>query len=113
MISSVVLAAGRADRMGEQKLLLPLGGKSVLQWVLESALASDRHEIVCVVRDLEAVRRESLWWLTGYIGLRMMWPIVVKALRSLQASGPSTRKVTERSFSRAISQFDVSSLTPW
>jgi molybdenum cofactor cytidylyltransferase len=72
MISSVVLATGRADRMGEQRLLLPLGGRPALQWVLESALASDLHETVCVVRDLEAVRRrisladERLYWLTNY-----------------------------------------------
>ena len=71
MISSVVLAAGRADRASEQKLLLPLRDKPVLQWVLESALASDLHEIICVVRDLEAVRRritlsdERLYWLTN------------------------------------------------
>jgi len=31
MISAVVLAAGRAERMGEQKLLLPLRDKPVLQ----------------------------------------------------------------------------------
>jgi molybdenum cofactor cytidylyltransferase len=72
MISAVVMAAGRAERMGEQKLLLPLHGKPVLQWVLESALASDLHETVCVVRDLEAVRRrislvaKRLYWLTNH-----------------------------------------------
>ena len=69
MISSIVLAAGRAENMGEQKLLLPLRGKPLLQWILESALASDLHEIVCVVRDLSAVRRrisladERLCWI--------------------------------------------------
>ena len=69
MISSIVLAAGRAENMGEQKLLLPLRGKPLLQWLLESALASDLHEIVCVVRDLSAVRRrisladERLYWI--------------------------------------------------
>jgi molybdenum cofactor cytidylyltransferase len=72
MISAVVLAAGRSQRMGEQKLLLPLGGKPVLQRVLESALASDLAEIVCVVRDLKTVRRhvclvnERLLWLVNY-----------------------------------------------
>jgi len=72
MISSVVLASGRASRTGEQKLLLPSGGKPALQWVLESALASDLHEIICVVRDLEAVRRkislvaERLYWLRNH-----------------------------------------------
>jgi molybdenum cofactor cytidylyltransferase len=73
MISAVILAAGRAERMmGEQKLFLPLGGKPVLQWVLESALASDLGEIICVARDLTAVRREihladaRLFWLLNY-----------------------------------------------
>jgi molybdenum cofactor cytidylyltransferase len=69
MISSIVLAAGRAENMGDQNLLLPLRGKPVLQWVLESALASNLHEIVCVVRDLRAVQRrisladERLYWI--------------------------------------------------
>src|SRR5262245_44934179 len=72
MISSVVLAAGRAERMGEQKLFLPLANKPVLQWVLESALASDLDEIICVSRDFGPVRRqialtdERLFWLLNY-----------------------------------------------
>ena len=72
MISAVVLAAGRAERMGEPKLFLPLGGKPVLQWVLESALASNLDEIICVARDLAPVRRqikladERLFWLLNY-----------------------------------------------
>jgi molybdenum cofactor cytidylyltransferase len=71
MISAVILAAGRAAEVGEQKLLLPLRGKPVLQWVLESALAANLHEIVCVARDLEAVRRHislvarRLYWLSN------------------------------------------------
>lgn len=72
MISAVVLAAGRAERMGEPKLFLPLSGKPVLQWVLESALASKLGEIICVARDLVPVRRqikladERLFWLLNY-----------------------------------------------
>jgi len=72
MISAVVLAAGRAQRMGEQKLFLPFKGKPVLQWVLETALASDLHEVICIVRDLRAVRQrirlvhERLLWLVNH-----------------------------------------------
>ena len=72
MITAVILAAGRAERMGEQKLFLPLNGKPVLQWVLESALASDLDEIICVTRDFAPVRRqitvadERLFWLLNY-----------------------------------------------
>ncbi len=55
--------------MGEQKLLLPLRGKPVLQWVLENVLASDVAEVVCVVRNLESlpprisIRDEKMFWL--------------------------------------------------
>jgi molybdenum cofactor cytidylyltransferase len=72
MISAIILAAGRAQRMGEQKLLLPLRGKPVLQWVLEAALAANTAEVICVVRDLETVRRHislvdpRLFWLVNY-----------------------------------------------
>jgi molybdenum cofactor cytidylyltransferase len=70
MISAVVLAAGRAKRIGLEKLLLPLRGKPVLQWVLESALASDLDEIICVTREWKSARHlnvsdERLLWLTN------------------------------------------------
>ena len=72
--------------MGEQKLLLPLRGKPVLQWVLESALASDLHEIVCVVRDLGAVRRrislvdERLYWIINHAADRGQSTSVIAGL---------------------------------
>src|SRR5687768_5190640 len=56
MISAVVLAAGKGERMGKPKLYLPWRGKAVLQWVLESVLASAVGEIICVARDLTAMR---------------------------------------------------------
>jgi molybdenum cofactor cytidylyltransferase len=86
MISAVILAAGRAERMGEQKLFLPLGGKPVLQWVLERALASDLDEIVCVTRDFAPVRRqitltdERLFWLLNYAADRGQSTSVIAGL---------------------------------
>lgn len=86
MISAVILAAGRAERMGEQKLFLPLGGKPVLQWVLESALASDLDEVICVTRDLGPVRRqiavsdERLFWLLNYAADRGQSTSVIAGL---------------------------------
>ena len=71
MISAVVLAAGRSERMGQQKLLLPLRGKPVLQWVLESVLASGIDEVICVVREVGSIARkisvsqERLIWLVN------------------------------------------------
>ena len=71
MISAVVLAAGKGDRMGQPKLFLPWRGKAMLQWVLESVLTSAVSEVICVVRDLTAVRAhisvsdERLSWLVN------------------------------------------------
>lgn len=89
MISAIVLAAGRAERMGEQKLLLPLREKPVLQWVLERALASTLHEVICVVRDLKAVRRrislvdERLYWLVNHAADRGQSTSVIAGLWSI------------------------------
>ena len=86
MISAVVLAAGGAQSLGQEKLLLPLRGKPVLQWVLESALASDLDEIVCVTRELASVRRqlnlsdERLFWLTNYAADRGQSTSVISGL---------------------------------
>ena len=55
MISAVVLAAGPT---ADQNFFSPREDKPLLQWVLESALESDLDEVICVTRDLAAVRRD-------------------------------------------------------
>ena len=86
MISAVILAAGRAERMGEPKWFLPLGDKPVLQWVIESALASDLDEVICVSRELESARRqiklvdERLFWLLNYAADRGQSTSVIAGL---------------------------------
>ncbi len=71
MISGIVLAAGAAKRMGQQKLLLDFQGKPVLNRVLEAVLASQLYEVICVVRELKQIRQkislgdEKLRWLTN------------------------------------------------
>ena len=71
MVTAIVLAAGKAERMGAPKMFLPLGGKAVLQWVLESVLATAVDEVICVVRDFAAVRAhisvtdDRLCWLVN------------------------------------------------
>ena len=47
--SAIVLAAGRSTRMGRNKALAPLGGRPVLQHVLDAAAASSADEIVLVL----------------------------------------------------------------
>jgi molybdenum cofactor cytidylyltransferase len=48
-IAAIVLAAGRATRMGEQKLLLPLAGRPLVRWAVDAALGSLAVETVVVV----------------------------------------------------------------
>jgi molybdenum cofactor cytidylyltransferase len=72
MISAVVLAAGNPERTGQSILFFPIHGKPVLQWVLDSILATSVVEVICVVRDLAAVRANvtiedsRLSWLVNY-----------------------------------------------
>ena len=48
-VSAIVLAAGRAVRMGAPKLLLPLGGQTIVEKVVDAALASKANEVIVVV----------------------------------------------------------------
>ncbi len=48
MTTAVVLAAGKAERMGEPKLLMPLAGKAALTWVLSAALGACDQAVVVV-----------------------------------------------------------------
>jgi molybdenum cofactor cytidylyltransferase len=59
-VTAVVLAAGRATRMGGQKLLLPLAGRPVVQWVVDAALGSTAKETIVVVGHEAGRLREAL-----------------------------------------------------
>lgn len=49
MISAILLGAGESKRMGENKLILPLGNKTVLERTLENLLRSNVKEVVVVI----------------------------------------------------------------
>jgi molybdenum cofactor cytidylyltransferase len=56
VITAVVLAAGRASRMGRTKQLLPIDGRPMLQRVVDTAAEAGLDEIVVVLgHDAEAV----------------------------------------------------------
>jgi molybdenum cofactor cytidylyltransferase len=86
VISAIVLAAAQAQPSGESQLFMPLRGKPVLQWVLESALAADIDEIICVTRDLKAVQKQinlvdkRLFWLMNYAADRGQSTSVIAGL---------------------------------
>lgn len=57
-IAAVILAAGSSERMGEPKQLLPLGGRPLLQHVLDAAAGADLAEIVLVLgHEADAIRK--------------------------------------------------------
>jgi len=57
MICAVVLAAGRSERMGTQKLLLPLGGKPLIARVVDEISHSHvEHVFVVIGRAGERLR---------------------------------------------------------
>src|SRR5262245_140717 len=49
MISAVVLAAGASSRMGEQKLLLPLGGESIVRRTVRQVCDTGADEVLVIV----------------------------------------------------------------
>jgi len=63
VIAALVLAAGRAVRMGSPKLLLPVGGEALLARVLRAARASRCDDVLVVVgagaEDITAAAREA------------------------------------------------------
>lgn len=62
-VSGIVLAAGRATRMGGHKLLLPIGGLPMLHRVVEASLNSRAAQTVLVVgHDAEAILEAMEGW---------------------------------------------------
>jgi molybdenum cofactor cytidylyltransferase len=58
VISLIILAAGKSIRFGENKLLYRLGGKAVIERVVESALGSQADEVLLVLGyDSERLKR--------------------------------------------------------
>ena len=48
-ISILILAAGNASRMGRLKQLLPYANSTLLEYIIENALASKANKVYCVL----------------------------------------------------------------
>jgi molybdenum cofactor cytidylyltransferase len=56
-ISAIILAAGESKRMGRTKQLLDVGGKPLLQLILDGILPTDVDEIILVLgHEAERIR---------------------------------------------------------
>ncbi len=50
MIAGIILAAGEGKRINKHKLTLPLGSKTIIDWVLEAATKSRLYKIILVTK---------------------------------------------------------------
>jgi molybdenum cofactor cytidylyltransferase len=48
-IAAIILAAGRSRRMGTQKLLLPLGGQTIIENIVDQILAGGVRPLIAVI----------------------------------------------------------------
>jgi molybdenum cofactor cytidylyltransferase len=64
-ISCVILAAGSSRRMGQDKLFLPLKGKTVLEHVVQNASAAKVGEVIVVTRPESIGAVEKILAATG------------------------------------------------
>lgn len=60
MIGAIVLAAGHSRRMGTQKLLLPLAGRTLIGRVIDEVRSGAVDHVVVVVSQDEAAVRQEL-----------------------------------------------------
>lgn len=53
MITGIILASGFSNRMGQDKLLIEIDGKKIIERVIEALLASDLDDIILIYRTEE------------------------------------------------------------
>src|SRR5437016_767036 len=72
--AAIILAAGSSSRMsaGRHKLLLPLGGRSVLAHVIEAALASQARPVILVLGHQAEQVRASIIQYTAHPSITLV-----------------------------------------
>jgi molybdenum cofactor cytidylyltransferase len=60
MVSAILLAAGKSERMGSFKQLLPLGGKTFVEHSVDNLVASPVGEVIVITGHNEDAVRRSL-----------------------------------------------------
>lgn len=59
-IAAIILGAGTSSRMGEHKLLLPLGGRPLIVWSVAAACASQARPVVVALGRAAEEARDAL-----------------------------------------------------
>jgi NDP-sugar pyrophosphorylase family protein len=72
----IIPCAGSGKRFKEQgyaedKPLIPVGGRRMLEWVLDAIPSAWQHRVIVVVREDQARLRDELWdWRSGEVGFK-------------------------------------------
>lgn len=56
MVSAIIMASGQSKRMGENKLLLPYKGKSIIENVLDKVISCDFNSILVIYNNEEILQ---------------------------------------------------------
>jgi len=59
-VAIILLAAGKSERMGENKLLLPLGRKLIIQHTLDNLMGSQAQQIIVVLGSKASEIKEAI-----------------------------------------------------
>lgn len=91
MIAAIVLAAGESRRMGRQKLVLPYGGKTVIEHIVSQVLASEVAQTIVVTgHDVQAVEAALLGKPVTFVENRRYKDGMLTSIRAgLQAVTPA------------------------
>jgi molybdenum cofactor cytidylyltransferase len=73
-VMAVVLAAGASRRFGAPKMLAPLGGRPVLQHVLDALAGAGLVDVVVVLGDQASAIRAAVSWRSERIEVNP-WPV--------------------------------------
>ena len=68
MIAGIVLAAGESKRMGRPKQLIDLGGRTMLQWVVDAAIESALDQVYVVIGcEADRVKASLAGWQVEFV----------------------------------------------
>jgi len=87
-VSAIVLAAGQGKRMGAQKLLLPVAGRTIIERVADAALASKANEVIAVLgSQAEEVAKVLAGKPVRYHGFRYLFSSCSALLLAMTPAG--------------------------
>lgn len=100
--AAIIVAAGRSQRMGFDKMLSSLGGRPVLQWSLDAFLEAEEVETVVVVTSSERFAQLDQGSGTTVLRAEGDEERYLSVIRGLEALPPATKYVAVHDGARPL-----------